>query len=150
MEPTIQKNSSLILRNLSFTEAKPWCMQKRVFLKNETYFVGSFFGGVWSLKPYICIRFLIYFKSQKKTTFGARFGSFLDPVEPKILYFILFLKILQGFAFEPQKRENCSPTRQDWVKMASESPVMVPYSTDHTHPVAHTLKRFVYVKPPRN
>ena len=27
--------------------------------------------------------------------------------------------------------------------------LMVPDNTDHTYPVAHTLKRFVHAKPPR-
>ena len=96
-----------------------------------------------------CTKLFKYFRDHKKCTLGAHFGSILNPPEPKTMYVTCFFYDFTRFAFEPQKWRKQLSGQSRWSKLGQESPVLVPDSTDHTHPVAHTLKRFVHAKPPR-
>jgi hypothetical protein len=61
----------------------------------------------------------------------------------------MFFNDFTRFVLELEKTRKLLWVPDRWVKMASSPPVMVPDSTDRTHPFAHTLKRFVNPKPPR-
>ena len=58
----------------------------------------------------------------------------------------MFFFDFRGVVFASQKSKTWS---RRWSKMASSPPVMVQIVQIITHPFAHTLKGFVYVKPPR-
>ena len=94
------------------------------------------------LKPCILQRFRRIFSCEK----NALSGPSVAPPDTKAELWCESGDDFRGFVFEPQK---CPRQLKVPVKMASSPPVPVPDSTHHTHPFAHTLKRFVNLKPPR-
>ena len=93
--------------------------------------------------------FLQDFESKKKTPFGARVGSILEPPEPKTLYFTMLLTILQGL-FLGSKKEKTAQGAPSMGRDGFKSPSHGPDSTDQNTPNRTDDRRtFAYVIPPR-
>ena len=143
------ETSSLTLRNISFTVAKQWFRRKHLFSqKTKRICLVRFFDEAgYPETPYFT-SFVLDFRNQQMHFWGP-FWLHLGPSRAQNPVFYKVFEDFTRFAFELQKWRKQLWRQSRWVKMAPESPVMVPDSTDHTHPVAHTLKRFVNPKPPR-
>ena len=90
----------------------------------------------------VCFKILGIKKSARLGPMLATSWTLLSPKPCSLQGFWRFYKV----RFWAPKMAKRAPRIS---KMASSPPILVPDSTDHTHPVAHTLKRFVHAKPPR-
>ena len=70
-----------------------------LFTKKRNVFLGLLFRGGLVPETMCFTRFLQDFENNQKTTFGTRFGSTLDPPEPKDLSFILVFDDFTRFVF---------------------------------------------------
>ena len=124
-------------------------MKKHVFLVTKTYFGCRFWDE--SLGPELCIsqRFRRMILVNKTCIFGLSWG----PPDTKTELWCesgddfkgRVVTILKVTLLNPQDGSKSVNSRSRWSQLP---PVLAPDSTHHTHPSTHTLKRFVYLKPP--
>ena len=97
-------------------------------------FLGLLFMGGLVPETLCFTRFLQDFESKKKTTFGARFSSILDPPEPKNLYFTMFFDDFTKFHKVQNKKEKTAPGAGSMCQDGPRVPSLGPDSTDHNTP----------------
>ena len=86
-----------------------------------------------SLKPCVLHGFRNLLKV-KKTTFGVRFGSVLDPPEPKTMYFTMFFNDFTRFVFVLQKYRKRLRGSGSMGQVGARVASLGPDSTDHNTP----------------
>ena len=116
-------------------------MEKHIFLQKHIVFGFVFGGNPGGLKPCILQCFRMMFRAKK-----IYFGGPLWPLRTRKRSSGASGNDFRGVVFEPQENPKHP---KDGLKMGLVDPVLAPDSTHHTHPFAHTLKRFVNPKFPR-
>ena len=87
------------------------------------------------------------FHTQQKCTCCLHFSSIWEAHVPKTLFFTTNVNDFRGVVLEAQKWAKQMPCKSRWPQVQQSWCQIVQIIA---HLFAHMLKRFVYLKPPRN